>query len=88
MKKEIFDQFSVNYSNNVTLSKLQGLLSVVSIRTNMRGVFRWKIPSRGARKLISPIFIEFERKWRLLFHEGMIVLKYAQGLEPVTIVVW
>ena len=81
-------QNNVKWHNNVTLSQLQGLLGVVPIRTNKKCVFRWQIPSRDARKLMSPIFMKFERKWRLLLQEGMILLKYAQGLEPVATVEW
>ena len=64
---------------------LQNRLGVAAERGCQRAVFKWNIPTEEQLPsvLCSSEFTKFERKWRLVYSKGDILLQVIQALDQI-----
>ena len=75
---------------DVTLLNLfpsQNRLLVVPIRGEEKAIFTWRIPPDMHGSLGSPIFLKFNRKWKLLLDKDRknLQVHFVQGVDPISL---
>ena len=72
----------------IQISYLQGTLKVTTSGTPEKAAYSWTLPP-ATLSVISPAFLRFERRWRVLLDKDSVGLRYDQGVQPINLkIMW